>query len=224
MKIVLDIETVAAPINEWAALVGLNIAQVESDFPIFEKDYQKSVFDGTFSRIVCIGVLTLKDDSTPLNTIAWYGDDEKAILKAFWDFVGKQRPDQVITHNGLNFDLPFIRKRSIIHQVKPTVEINLAKFQVRSVFDTMAVWTNWDFRGGVKLDVLARALQVETKSGSGEHVGEMWGNGRWKDIADYCLQDVYVTYACYCRMNYLEPLKSSEALAKKTLHLTDHAG
>ena len=44
MKIVLDIETVAAPIKEWAALVGLNIAQVESDFPIFEKDYQKSVF------------------------------------------------------------------------------------------------------------------------------------------------------------------------------------
>lgn len=224
MKVVLDIETVAAPNNEWAALVGLDIAQVESDFPNFEKDYQKSVFDGTFSRIVCIGILTLKDDSTPLNAIAWYGDDEKAILKAFWDFMGKQRPDQVITHNGLNFDLPFIKKRSIIKQVKPTVEINLAKFQTRSVFDTMAVWTNWDFRGGVKLDVLARALQVETKSGSGEQVGEMWESGRWKEIAEYCLQDVYVTYACYCRMNYLEVLKSPEALAKKTLHLTDHAG
>lgn len=79
MKVVLDIETVAAPINEWAALVGLDIVQVESDFANFGKDYQKSVFDGTFSRIVCIGVLTLQDDSASLNAIAWYGDDEKAI-------------------------------------------------------------------------------------------------------------------------------------------------
>ena len=219
MKVVLDIETVAAPINEWAALVGLDIVQVESDFANFEKDYQKSVFDGTFSRIVCIGVLILQDDSASLNAIAWYGDDEKAILKAFWDFMGKQRPDQVITHNGLNFDLPFIRKRSMIHQVKPTVEINLAKFQARSVFDTMAVWTNWDFRGGIKLDVLARALQVETKSGSGEQVGEMWASRKWKEIAEYCLKDVYVTYACYCRMNYLGHQKSTEALEKRILHL-----
>lgn len=220
MKVVLDIETDAAPINEWATLVGLDLAEVESDFPNYEKGYQKSFFDGTYSRIVCIGVLTLKDDSTTLNPIAWYGDNEKAILEAFWDFMGKHRPDQVITHNGLNFDLPFIKKRSIIHQVKPTVDINLAKFQTRSVFDTMAVWTNWDFRGAVKLDVLARVLQVEAKSGSGEHVREMWASGKWKEIADYCLQDVYVTYACYCRMNYVEPQKSIEALAKRALHLT----
>lgn len=219
MKVVLDVETVAAPFKEWAALVGLNIDQVDSGYSSFEKDYQKSVFDGTFSRIVCIGALALKDDLAPLDATAWYGDDERAILNAFWDFMGKQRPDQVITHNGLNFDLPFIRKRSIIQQVKPTVEINLAKFQARPVFDTMAVWTNWDFRSGVKLDVLARALNVETKSGSGEQVGEMWANGRWKEIADYCLQDVYVTYACYCRMNYIEPVKSNDALAKKTLLL-----
>lgn len=197
MKVVLDIETDAAPINEWAALVGLDIAQAEADFSNFAKGYQKSFFDGPFSRIVCIGVLTLKDDSTTLNAIAWYGDHEKAILKAFWDFMGKQRPDQVITHNDLNFDLPFIKKRSIIHQVKPTVEINLVKFQTRSVFDTMAVWTNWDFRCGVKLDVLARVLQVETKSDSGEHVREMWASGRWKEIAEYSLQDVSCLSGCF---------------------------
>jgi hypothetical protein len=35
------------------------------------------------------------------------------------------------------------------------------------VYDTMAIWSNWDMRGWVKLDVLAKALNVETKSGSG---------------------------------------------------------
>jgi hypothetical protein len=219
MKIVLDIETFAAPMKEWAALVGINVGQDECDYSSLEKDYQKSIFDGTFSRIVCIGILLLKDDSSALNALAWYGGDEKGILSAFWDFVGKHRPEQVITHNGLNFDLPFIKKRSIIHQVKPSVEINLARFQTRPVFDTMAVWSNWEFRGGVKLDVLARALGVETKSGSGEQVKEMWSSHRWEDVALYCLQDVYVTYACYCRMNYIEPMKSSQALEKVTLQL-----
>ena len=61
-------------------------------------------------------------------------------------------------------------------------------------------------RGWVKLDVLARALHVETKSGSGKHVADMWKQGRGKAVAEYCLQDTYVTYACYQRMTFRSPL------------------
>ncbi len=122
------------------------------------------------------------------------------------------RPAQFITHNGLGFDLPFIKKRSIIHRVKPSLEISLAKFRTEPVYDTMAVWSNWESRGWVKLDVLARALDVEAKSGSGAQVADMWANGRGKDIAEYCLQDTYVTYACYCRMNFRQPLSKEVVL------------
>jgi len=127
------------------------------------------------------------------------------------------QPELIITHNGLGFDLPFIKKRSVINDAKPSLEISLAKFRSRPVFDTMAEWSNWDPRNYIQLDVLARALGVETKTGTGEQVSEMWEQGDWESIANYCLQDVYVTYACYCRMTFQAPRKSTEVLSRKNL-------
>jgi hypothetical protein len=223
MKIVLDIETIQAPRDEWARIAGyelcakegLSLEDAEDLFTRTEMDerrrsedelYEKSSFDGTFSRIVCIAVIALSDAMEAQGSMSWYGPNEKELLRQFWTKVGQLRPSLLITHNGLGFDLPFIKKRSIIHQVKPTLELSLAKFRTDPVFDTMAVWSNWENRGWVKLDVLARALDVETKSGSGSQVAEMWSKGRGKEIAEYCLQDTYVTYACYCRMNFRPPL------------------
>ena len=94
------------------------------------------------------------------------------------------------------------------------MEINLAKFRTEPVYDTMAVWSNWDNRGWVKLDVLARALHVESKSGSGEQVASMWEQGQGRDIG---LQDTYVTYACYCRMNFRQPLSREVVLLNQEL-------
>ncbi len=222
MKVVLDIETVQASKGDWARLAGVDVAEADNLLEAGEaaqqdKDYERSSFDGTFSRIVCIGALVFSDSMEPQGAMAWYGGQEKELLRKFWAWMGQCRPALLITHNGLGFDLPFIKKRSIIHQVKPTLEISLAKFRTEPVYDTLAVWSNWESRGWVKLDVLARALGVETKSGSGKHVAEMWQAGRGKEIADYCLQDCYVTYACYSKMTFREPLPSREVLAKPEL-------
>jgi DNA polymerase elongation subunit (family B) len=222
MKVVLDIETVQAPKEEWARLAGVDVAEADNLLAAGEaaqqdKDYDKSSFDGTYSRIVCIGLLAFSDSMEPQGAMAWYGGREKELLQQFWAWIGRNRPSLYVTHNGLGFDLPFIKKRSIIHQVRPTVEISLVKFRTEPVYDTLAIWSNWDSRGWVKLDVLARALGVETKSGSGKQVAEMWQAGRGREIAEYCLQDCYVTYACYSKMTFREPLKSAEVLAKKEL-------
>ncbi|MGQ0811211.1 MAG: 3'-5' exonuclease [Nitrospiraceae bacterium] len=228
MKVILDIETVQAPREEWARLLGMSVTAVEqslqADDDLFSRAdtdnrrrledemYEKSCFDGTFSRIVCIGLVQLSDSMEPKGAIAWYGSNERELLRQFWARLAQDRPTLFVTHNGLGFDLPFIRKRSVIHQIKPSVEINLAKFRTEPVYDTMAVWSNWEARGWIKLDVLARALSVETKSGSGTQVAEMWANRQGREIALYCLQDTYVTYACYCRMNFRQPLSRDVVL------------
>ncbi len=229
MKVVLDIETVQASREEWARLIGKapgggDVAQPEGGFDLFAAGeaeerrhaeaelYAKSAFDGTFSRIVCIGLLEFSDQMEARSAVAWYGTNERELLRQFWARVAQDRPTLFITHNGLGFDLPFIRKRSMIHQVKPSFDINLAKFRTEPVYDTMAIWSNWDTRGWVKLDVLARALQVETKSGSGDQVAEMWERRQGLELARYCLQDTYVTYACYCRMNFRQPLSREVVL------------
>ncbi|HZC81005.1 MAG TPA: 3'-5' exonuclease, partial [Nitrospiraceae bacterium] len=222
MKVVLDIETVQAPKEQWAQLVGISLKEPKdlheaSDAEQQDKDYERSSFDGTFSRIICIGLIAFSDDMTPEGSVAWYGSNERELLHKFWDRMAKVRPTLYITHNGLGFDLPFIKKRSIIHQVKPTTEISLAKYRTEPVYDTLAIWSNWESRGWVKLDVLARALGVATKSGSGKNVAEMWATGQGKEIADYCLQDCYVTYACYSKMTFKEPLPARDVLARKDL-------
>ena len=228
MKIVLDIETLQASKEDWAELRGVELA-AKSEGRLFvdqeeaeqEKEFHKSTFDGTYSRICCIGIIILNDDLSPVEAVAWYGSNEAEILRQFWDRMGRDRPKLIITYNGLGFDLPFIKKRSVIHQVKPTMEINLAKFRTEPVYDVMAVWGSWDFRAFTKLDVLARALGVETKSGSGSQVAEMWAEDKKKAVAEYCLQDVYVTYACYCKMIFKDPLTSAKLLAKQDLILLD---
>jgi 3'-5' exonuclease len=229
MKVVLDIETVQATREDWTRLVGKTPVRDESPpaeagYDLFaagaaeeqrraeDESYAKSAFDGTFSRIVCIGLLEFSDQMEARSAVAWFGGNERELLRQFWARLAQDRPTLFITHNGLGFDLPFIKKRSIINQVKPSVEINLAKFRTEPVYDTMAIWSNWDMRGWVKLDVLARALQVETKSGSGEQVAEMWETGQRQELAQYCLQDTYVTYACYCRMNFRQPLSKEVVL------------
>jgi hypothetical protein len=233
MKVVLDIETVQAPREEWARLVGLAASPDSGEWPaadnLFDHAeaeqrkrtedelYEKSSFDGTFSRIVCIGLIVFSDQMERQGAVAWYGSNEKELLRQFWAKLAQIRPALFITHNGLGFDLPFIKKRSIIHQVKPNIEISMAKFRTEPVYDTMAVWSNWEMRGWIKLDVLARAFNVQTKSGSGKQVADMWAKGQGKEIADYCLQDTYVTYACYCRMNFREPLSREVALLGKEL-------
>lgn len=229
MKVVLDIETIQPPREEWARLVGhlpadsgaepvdrgydlFTAGELETQQRADDELYAKSAFDGTYSRIVCIGLLEFSDQMEPRGAVAWYGANERELLRQFWSRLAQDRPTLFITHNGLAFDLPFIRKRSMIHQVKPSLDINLAKFRTEPVYDTMAVWSNWDTRGWVKLDVLARALNVETKSGSGEQVAEMWEKGQGVELARYCLQDTYVTYACYCRMNFRQPLSREVVL------------
>jgi len=234
MKVVLDIETIQAPREEWSRLVGKHSSMDEAELAAERADlfaaglaeekrraedeqYAKSAFDGTFSSIVCIGLLEFSDQMEPRGAVAWYGGNERELLRQFWSRLAQNRPTLFITHNGLGFDLPFIKKRSIIQQVKPSLEINLAKFRMEPVYDTMAIWSNWDTRGWVKLDVLARALNVETKSGSGEQVAEMWGKGQGLELARYCLQDTYVTYACYSRMNFRQPLSREVVLLQPEL-------
>jgi DNA polymerase elongation subunit (family B) len=229
MKVVLDIETLQCPREEWARLAGLELCGGVTDgseaaedlFTRTEMDerrrtedelYERSSFDGTFSRIVCIGIIVFSDAMEPQGAMAWYGPNEKELLQLFWSKMAQIRPSLLITHNGLGFDLPFLKKRSIINQTKPTIELVLSKFRTEPVYDTMAVWSNWENRGWVKLDVLARALSVETKSGSGSQVAQMWANGQGREIAEYCLQDTYVTYACYCKMTFRQPLSSKVVL------------
>ena len=156
-----------------------------------------------YGRIFCIGMFFFDDEKDFYKAISFHGNEEKPLLKEFWQKLKENNYPYVITYNGLGFDLPFIWKRSVILAVEGTKEFNLRRYTTDYNYDIMAVWCNWDVRNAIKLDNLTKILGVESKSGSGADVYDMWQKREYKKIAEYCMQDVFVTYQCYSRMNFL---------------------
>jgi hypothetical protein len=187
-RIVLDIETVPAVISDL----------MEAD------EIKKMSLDATIGRIACVGAVLI-DDFKPIEANVFISDDEPAILREFWSYIAQNKCNRFITHNGLHFDMPYLWRRSVIAKVKPSIDLDLRKYRTDPIYDTMSVWGNWESRGFVSLDALSRALSVGSKSGSGSDVFELWRQGDLSAIANYCLDDCWLTYACYCRMNFTEP-------------------
>ncbi|MBO0797855.1 MAG: hypothetical protein J2P31_03455, partial [Blastocatellia bacterium] len=78
----------------------------------------------------------------------------------FWRRMETFRPsvDRIVGHNIFDFDLKFILKRSIIHKVRPTVDLSFARYRNRPIFDTMHECECWSYGSRPSLDTLARAL------------------------------------------------------------------
>lgn len=228
MEIVLDIETI--PCSEDTKKL---LPEITPPANIKDKDkldvwrqeilpelkiiqYKETALDPTFGRIFCIGMLYLNSNNVPKTFVSIYSEDENYILSQFWEEMKKVNPGRFITHNGISFDLPFIWKRSVINNIKPPITFNLARYRTDYVYDTMAVWANWDYRQSIKLDTLARALGIQGKSDSALVVYDLWKDRKFHEISNYCLQDVYITYCCYCRMNFIEII-SKEKITSRTL-------
>jgi predicted PolB exonuclease-like 3'-5' exonuclease len=111
--------------------------------------------------------------------------------------------DLFIGHNILDFDLPFIYKRSIIHQIKPTLHLPFRRFQRQPIFDTMWEWSCWRHR--IALDDLAQALAIPSPKElgvNGGNVYDLYQQGRHEEIAQYCMRDVLCVRAVFHRLQY----------------------
>ena len=110
--------------------------------------------------------------------------------------------DEIVGHNIINFDLPFIFQRCLINGLNVRPFINLGEFHVRGVFDTMHRW--WlGAKRHVSLDDIAWALGIEsskTADVEGSKVFDLYQAGRLADIRQYNLNDVRVTRQVYERM------------------------
>ena len=184
-------------------LVVLDIETVALDFGTV-----KGALDAMSGRIVCIGLLV--EDAMGLHEIALATRDEAQILREFWNVI--QPSDLVIGHNIIDFDLNFVRQRSWILNVKPSRAFDLRRYYTTEVKDTLQMWTNWGFKKGVTLDALGAALHCGGKSGHGADVADWWAEGDLESIKEYCLNDVRVTYAIYCRLTYRQPASLNRSL------------
>ena len=110
--------------------------------------------------------------------------------------------DEIVGHNIIGFDLPFIFQRCLVNGIPVRPFVNLGDFQVRGVFDTMHRW--WlGAKRNVSLDDIAWALGIEsskTDDVEGSKVFDLYQAGKLHLIREYNLNDVRLTRKVYERM------------------------
>ena len=110
--------------------------------------------------------------------------------------------DELVGHNILGFDLPFIFQRCLVQEMQVRPFVNLGEYNPRGVFDTMQHW--WlGAKRNVSLDDVAWALGIESSKTSeveGSKVFDLYQAGRLELIREYNLNDVRVTRKIYERM------------------------
>lgn len=144
---------------------------------------------------------------------------ENELLEIFWNDLytdlrelggdqGNWPKVEWIGHNVLEFDLRFLKQRSIVNGVEPHRNIPAdARHGTGQVFDTMKEWSG--FRGYVKQDDLCDALGIvapdwatHVAATDGSRVWELWRNGDYDLLSLYNKLDVWKVREIYKRMMY----------------------
>jgi hypothetical protein len=132
---------------------------------------------------------------------------EQGEEQALTDFLAMMRSfdpdiDEIVGHNIIGFDLPFIFQRCLVNNIVLRPFVNLSEFNVRGVYDTMHRW--WlGAKNRVALDDIAWALGIpssKTDEVEGSRVFELYQAGRLAEIREYNLNDVRVTRKVYERI------------------------
>lgn len=130
-------------------------------------------------------------------------DEKKALVRFLQHMKGFDiETDELVGHNIIGFDLPFIFQRCLVHCISTKPLVDLREFNVRGVFDTMHHW--WlGAKRFVSLDDIAWALGIEsskTEAVEGSKVFDLYQQGRLAEIREYNLNDVRLTRKVYERM------------------------
>jgi len=224
--LVLDIETTGKQYDEldettkgyfrqWAERDAQTSEQVEREMEQIKKGLPFSPFLG---EIVAIGM----QDDNDMGAVYFRADNdkkaedfeeddiqyrvgsEKEILEKFWEVA--RNYFTFVTFNGRAFDAPYLMIRSAIHGVRPSRNLMPNRYLSGQKFGTQHIDLSdqLTYYGAVrrlpKLHFVTTAFGIESpKEGgmSGEEVPQAFRDGRYKEIARYCMDDVIATRKLY---------------------------
>lgn len=190
MKLFFDIETIPASASNQSILRNLYEKR-----PGYAKNFEEYLrgtsLQPNWGQVFCIGFA--QDDQSVDVLIG----TEEEILTNFWQMLKKAKT--IIGHNILEFDLPFIWKRSIINNIVPPIKYPDLEMLA---FDTMLEW-DLHKKPSTALHQLALIFGFPTSKDSmdGSQVYDYYLADREQDIYDYCKKDVELTRQVFHRMN-----------------------
>jgi hypothetical protein len=225
-RLFIDVETCPPPEEERGLLnLGL-VAKLDGrwraannipDSECPEEQYKRLSLYPETGRLIAVALI-LEADGQPIHrgvigrdrsTMLFHGD-ERRTLSCLWRFLARagldERRDVLVGHN-IEFDLLWLKKRSVVHGLRPPFNICVPRYRPAPfVFDTMKEWDLYTWRPGMKLQELAEILRVaEGKSGEACQVYEWYREGSveaHQRLADYALRDVEVTKAVFEKLTF----------------------
>lgn len=132
--------------------------------------------------------------------IEFVSGDERRILATFWDDIRNYA--QFVTFNGRGFDGPFLMLRSAILGVRPAKNLVPYRYSTTPHCDLLDQLTFYGASRKFSLDFYCRAFGIPSpKAGgiTGLDLGPLYREGRFRDIARYCIGDVIATAELFRR-------------------------
>lgn len=156
-----------------------------------------------FGKILCIGAhqwFNSPANGDQESTNVFWGD-EKELLERFFKTIATFK-GPFVHFNGLEFDVPFIIKRAVAHNIEPTNEdfLNLRRYSKWPHYDLMKQVAHWDRFSAPTLHLLADLVGVPSpKTGDikGSDVWDEYQKGNAQKIYEYCQRDVECTFRIY---------------------------
>jgi DNA polymerase elongation subunit (family B) len=215
-KLVIDIETVGIPWEEHDPYVREYLIKGLSDGDA-EETRRAGGLSPFRGRVVTIGVINIDDRrSCALYVVpgqseliveragmrTYISGSEKQILEKFWTFFDSDA--RFISFNGRQFDGPFLMIRSAVNGVLPKRDLVGYRYgfhpncDLREALNFFGTTNSKQFK--FNLDLACKLFGVETSKSEGvdgRSVESWFRAGRYREIADYCLEDVRATAELY---------------------------
>jgi DNA polymerase elongation subunit (family B) len=226
-KLVFDIETSALPLETFDAAQSEYLFRDALKMPDeparqarqAELRQQLNLYPFT-AQVVCIAMLNAEtargqvlftaddfeadgEEAGPVEFVPCM--DEAELLTAFWDVA--KHYEHIVTFNGRGFDVPFLYLRSALLNVPIARKDWLGyRFQTEPHCDLAEQLTFYGVSGRegaarrFNLDFYCKAFGIESPKShgvTGLDVSSLLAEGRFREIAEYCLRDVQATVLLY---------------------------
>ena len=213
-RVVIDIETLGFPFESFDEVRQeylLKFAETDAER---EEAVQRLSLYPTTAQIIAIGMLNPDtnhgkvifqaeeriDTFSEEEQVQFVSCSEEEILRQFWNDV--TRYDQFVTFNGRGFDCPFLLLRSAILRIKPSRNLMPYRYEPSIHCDLLDQLTFYGATRKFSLDFYCKSFGIESPKShgiTGLDLGRLFGEKRFRDIADYCLGDVTATAELFRR-------------------------
>lgn len=185
----------------------------------------KAAIYAEFGKIICISVgIVVRDGEQNLNVRlkSFSHQDEKQLLKDFCQLLNQyyNNPDKhfLCGHNIKEFDIPYICRRLVIHQLEFPKLLQLhgkKPWEIKYLIDTMELWKFGDIKTFTSLKLLAAVLGFPSPKDDidGSDVGRVyWEEQDIDRIALYCEKDVLATVQLFLKFRRLPILTADQVV------------